>query len=110
MGRVRLCLSFAFHLCLFFNYAHSQVVSHGDSWAPDYILRATAENYTIACASRYSVIVNGTSPGPIITLKENQTSWIRVYNDMTDLNFTMVRVGVGRINRTDKILDSIGTV
>lgn len=91
MGIFRLFLSLAFYLCLLFNCSSADVVNHGDSFIPDYILRATAQNYTIACASRYSVIVNGTLPGPVVTLKENQTSWIRVYNDMTDQNFTMVR-------------------
>lgn len=61
-----------------------------DSWAPDYVLSATAENITINCLSRYSVVFNGTSPGPPLTLKENHTTWVRVYNNIKDQNLTVV--------------------
>lgn len=66
------------------------VVHHDDSFQPDYTLRVTAQDYTEACNTRYSVLVNGTSPGPELRLKEGQVSWIRVYNDMKDDNTTMV--------------------
>jgi hypothetical protein len=66
------------------------VVHHDDSFQPDHILRETAQNYKEACTTRYSVLVNGTSPGPELRLREGQVSWIRVYNDMKDDNTTIV--------------------
>lgn len=33
----------------------------------------------------------GTAPGPVIHLKENQTTWIRVHNDLPYDNTTIVR-------------------
>jgi hypothetical protein len=39
---------------------------------------------------RYSVLVNGSSPGPELRLQEDNVSWIRVYNDMEHANVTMV--------------------
>ncbi|KAL2784679.1 Cupredoxin [Aspergillus keveii] len=65
------------------------LVRHDDSFQPDYILRVSAENYTEACMDRYSVLVNGSLPGPEIRLREGETSWIRVYNDMSDANTTI---------------------
>ncbi|KAJ5259627.1 hypothetical protein N7478_012608 [Penicillium angulare] len=38
---------------------------------------------------RYSALVNGSSPGPELRLKEGQVSWIRVYNDMEHENATI---------------------
>lgn len=64
---------------------------HGDDFVPDHILRLTMANITIGCQTRESVVVNGTLPGPEIRLKPGKTSWIRVYNDMKDVNTTMVR-------------------
>ncbi|CEL08619.1 hypothetical protein ASPCAL11767 [Aspergillus calidoustus] len=65
------------------------LVRHDHSFQPDYILRVTAENYTEACMDRYSVLVNGSLPGPELRLREGETSWIRVYNDMSDANTTI---------------------
>ena len=62
-----------------------------DAYTPDYVLVATAQNYSMACESRYSVLFNGTSPGPALSLKENATTWIRVYNDIPSENLTVVR-------------------
>jgi L-ascorbate oxidase len=62
---------------------------HDASFVPDEILRITEENVTIACESRLSVLVNGTSPGPALRLKPGKTTWIRVYNDMEHWNTTM---------------------
>lgn len=42
------------------------------------------------CEQRESVIFNGSTPGPPLYMKEGETTWVRVYNDMTDLNFTVV--------------------
>ena len=65
--------------------------THNASFSPDYMLRATAQNITIDCQSRYSVVFNGTSPGPPLYFEEGQTTWVRVYNDMSDQNLTTVR-------------------
>ncbi|KAF2157040.1 multicopper oxidase [Myriangium duriaei CBS 260.36] len=43
----------------------------------------------IAGATRDSVLINGTSPGPMIHLTEGRRSWIRVYNNLSDRNFTI---------------------
>lgn len=45
---------------------------------PDYELVATARNITINCQTRWSVVFNGTSPGPTLYMKENYTTWVRV--------------------------------
>jgi hypothetical protein len=63
---------------------------HDDSFHPDYILRATAQNISVACQSRYSVVINGSSPGPAIYMEEGKTMWVRVYNNMPDQNLTVV--------------------
>ncbi|KAI0165379.1 putative multicopper oxidase [Hypoxylon sp. FL1284] len=62
---------------------------HDEQWQPDYVLRATFETVTMNCEQRDSVIFNGTTPGPPLYMKEGQTTWVRVYNDMNDLNFTV---------------------
>ncbi|KAL2819622.1 Cupredoxin [Aspergillus cavernicola] len=64
-------------------------VRHDHSFQPDHILRVTAETYTEACSERYSVLVNGSSPGPELRLREGEVNWIRVYNDMPDANTTI---------------------
>ncbi len=64
---------------------------HDKTFVPDAVLRVTAKNTTQSCLpSKLTVLVNGTSPGPALTLKEGVTYWIRVYNDQTDNNLTMV--------------------
>jgi hypothetical protein len=67
------------------------LVRHDDSFQPDYILRVTAQDYSQACMQRHSVLVNGSFPGPELHLQEDTVTWIRVHNDMADLNVTMVR-------------------
>ncbi|KAI0122379.1 putative multicopper oxidase [Daldinia grandis] len=62
---------------------------HDSSWQPEYVLHATFESITMNCEQRESVIFNGTMPGPPLYLKEGKTTWVRVYNDMSDLNFTV---------------------
>ncbi|KAK9327557.1 hypothetical protein V1520DRAFT_348503 [Lipomyces starkeyi] len=71
---------------------HAQRVlrDHDQSFLPDITLLVTARNISKGCIERYSVVVNGTSPGPEIRLRGGKTSWIRVYNDMDDRNLTMV--------------------
>lgn len=64
--------------------------SGGQDYTPDYVLVATAKNITINCLSRYSVVFNDTLPGPQLNLKENYTTWVRVYNNIEDQNLTVV--------------------
>jgi L-ascorbate oxidase len=60
---------------------------HDRHFTPHHILRATSENLTIDRHTRpSSVVVNGTDPGPTIRLREGETRWIRVYNDILDQN------------------------
>jgi len=62
---------------------------HDDFFTPDQVLRVTAQNISINCESRYSVVINGTSPGPPLHLVEGKPQWIRVYNDILDQNVTV---------------------
>lgn len=74
---------------IFITSTISSFSTHDGSFQPDYILRATAQNISIDCESRYSVVLNGTSPGPPLYLREGWTTWIRVYNDIKDQNLTI---------------------
>ena len=66
---------------------------HDASFIPDAVLRVTAENLAQSCLPpKWTVLVNGTAPGPELRLHEGKTYWIRVYNDMTDNNLTMVNM------------------
>jgi L-ascorbate oxidase len=65
--------------------------THDESFVPDAVLRVTAANISQSCyPSKSTVLVNGTSPGPELRLTEGKTYWIRVHNDMSDANLTMV--------------------
>lgn len=70
--------------------AWALTVRHDSTFTPDHILRVTNENIDIACDQHLSVIVNGTTPGPVLRLAPGTASWIRVYNDVDDQNLTMV--------------------
>lgn len=63
---------------------------HDSSFVPDYTLHLTYENISLGCQHRPSVVINGSTPGPELRLKPGKTTWIRVYNDMTDYNTTVV--------------------
>lgn len=65
-------------------------VVHDEGFYPEYVLEATEQDIQINCQTRRSVVINGTSPGPTIHLREGHTSWIRVYNRIPDKNFTVV--------------------
>lgn len=69
----------------------ASLVTHDRAFVPDHVLRITAQDIPQACNTRYSAVVNGTSPGPELRLRAGQPAWIRVYNDMVDANLTMVR-------------------
>ncbi|KAI1193777.1 L-ascorbate oxidase [Nemania serpens] len=62
---------------------------HDGLWQPEYSLYATEEVITVNCEARRSVVLNGTYPGPTLYLKEGQTTWIRVYNQLHNLNLTV---------------------
>jgi L-ascorbate oxidase len=62
---------------------------HDGTFTPDQVLRVTAQNISINCESRFSVVINGTSPGPPLYLVEGKPQWIRVYNDIVDQNVTV---------------------
>jgi len=70
--------------------AWAKNILHDKSFFPDTVLRVSTENISIACESRLSVVINGTSPGPPLYIRPGRSSWIRVYNDMTKDNLTMV--------------------
>lgn len=63
--------------------------THDDTFQPDEILHISSVNADIACIQRQSVVVNGTTPGPAVSLPAGKTTWIRVYNDMSDQNATV---------------------
>ena len=66
-------------------------VVHDGSFMPDAILRVTSQNVSLGGIQRLTTLVNGSAPGPEVHVPENETVWIRVFNDMTDSNLTMVR-------------------
>lgn len=61
------------------------------TFEPDQTLRVTTANINNGCIERQSVLVNGTSPGPELRLAPGKVWSIRVWNDMTTDNLTMVR-------------------
>lgn len=71
--------------------ASAKLVRHDASWTPDTTLYATAANVSLDCESRYSVLLNGTAPGPVLYLEEGTTTWVRVYNQVPHHNITVVR-------------------
>jgi L-ascorbate oxidase len=77
-------------LLLSFFFIH-QVLSRAPSsdYEPDYVLIATSEDILINCQHRLSVVLNGTSPGPPLYLKESYTTWVRVYNHIPGQNVTV---------------------
>ncbi|TVY45554.1 Multicopper oxidase [Lachnellula subtilissima] len=78
--------------CLFLALvvADPQCITHNETFVPDAVLRVSTSNVSQSCyPSKSTVLVNGTSPGPELRIKEGITYWIRVYNDMTDKNLTM---------------------
>jgi L-ascorbate oxidase len=80
-------------------FATRHGTTHDKSWEPEYVLIATAQNITTNCQSRYSVVFNGTSPGPAIHMREGKTTWVRVYNQIDDQNVTVVGRGPPSVNR-----------
>ena len=83
-------------------YGHPRC--HDNSFIPDYTLHLTYENISIGCQHRPSVVVNGSLPGPELWLKPGRTSWIRVYNDMTDFNATVVSSWVALLTSRNTLI------
>lgn len=63
---------------------------HDETFAPDAILRVTAQEINIGGIQRLTTLVNDSIPGPELRIPEGEVTWIRVYNDMSDQNLTMV--------------------
>lgn len=63
---------------------------HDDSFAPDAVLRVTAQNVSVGGIHKLTTLANESIPGPELRVPENETAWIRVFNDMNDKNLTMV--------------------
>ena len=70
---------------------------HDDSFRPDAILRVTAQNVSLGGIQRLTTLVNGSIPGPELRVPENETAWIRVFNDMRGQNLTMVSLIFGQM-------------
>lgn len=79
---------------LFLSQVSATLKRHDASFSPSAVLYATAANVTIDCESRYSVLLNGSTPGPPLYLEEGKTSWIRVYNNIPNENLTVVSIPV----------------
>ncbi|RDA88865.1 hypothetical protein CP532_5461 [Ophiocordyceps camponoti-leonardi (nom. inval.)] len=69
--------------------AQAQFQVHGEDFKPDFELEATEGDLAIDCQKRKSVLINGQSPGPQLTMAEGKVTWVRVWNKMEDLNLTM---------------------
>ncbi|KAI0438279.1 L-ascorbate oxidase [Xylaria telfairii] len=87
--QLRSLLSLTFYICLLQTCSAATVTTHDELWQPEYAIYATQEYITVNCEHRLSVVLNGTYPGPTMYLKEGQTTWIRVYNHLPDLNLTL---------------------
>ncbi|QIW98575.1 hypothetical protein AMS68_004093 [Peltaster fructicola] len=66
-----------------------QLWRHDPAFTPQYVLRITYELTSQACRYKPIALVNGTAPGPTLYMTENETTWVRVYNDMPSQNLTM---------------------
>lgn len=86
MAQLRLLLTM---LVVSVNNALARLHRHDRSFQPNHILHITYETASVACRSKPLVLINGTSPGPTIHLREDVTSWVRVYNDMDHQNLTI---------------------
>jgi L-ascorbate oxidase len=83
--------SFLLLLLAFVGLGSATTKHHDESFVPDAVLRVTEQVIVQSCLpAKATVLINGTSPGPELRIKGGQTYWIRVYNDMTDKNCTMV--------------------
>ncbi|KFY31984.1 hypothetical protein V493_00619 [Pseudogymnoascus sp. VKM F-4281 (FW-2241)] len=88
-------MKYLFHFYIFsvleawLTLANSKLICHDEAFHPDIVLQVTSKVICQACTSRYGVVVNGTTPGPTLSLREGKTTWIRVYNDMSEQNLTM---------------------
>ncbi|KAI1350407.1 L-ascorbate oxidase [Xylaria sp. FL0043] len=86
---LRLLLLELFHFQLLRTCLAASLAVHDDLWQPEYAIYATWEDITVNCEHRRSVVLNGTFPAPTLYLKEGQTTWIRAYNNLPDVNLTI---------------------
>lgn len=63
---------------------------HDGSFSPDAVLRVDRGRVNVGGIRKISALVNGTLPGPTVRIPEDKVVWIRVYNDMSNANLTMV--------------------
>lgn len=92
-------ISHLLHLASLSRALGYNVQTHDASFTPDIILRTSLENTELHCRTRLTAVVNGTVPGPELRIPEGKTTWIRVYNDMTDQNTTIHWHGLTYIMR-----------
>lgn len=69
---------------------HIEPIVHDSSFTPDEVLRVSRRTISVGGIFRYTTLVNGSLPGPVLRLSEDRVIWIRVHNDMPDANLTMV--------------------
>ncbi|KAI9652234.1 MAG: hypothetical protein M1831_007143 [Alyxoria varia] len=74
---------------LFANAVLAKYHVHDNTFTPDEVLRVSKTKISVACTEHETVVVNGTSPGPIVRLAAEKTNWVRVYNDMKEDNTTV---------------------
>ncbi|KAK3948299.1 multicopper oxidase-domain-containing protein [Pseudoneurospora amorphoporcata] len=72
-----------------FGLSATHTAVHDGRFVPNHNLRVTIREVNFGCETRQSLVVNGTSPGPVIRLLPGARAWIRVYNDISDQNLTM---------------------
>ena len=77
-----------FLLSLYFSFTAGFI--HDDSFKPDGVLSVTLQNVSLGGIQRPTTLINGSVPGPVLRVPEDQVAWIRVYNDMKHQNLTMV--------------------
>jgi len=93
----KMLLLFLLGLLSFLPCCLGATTTHDETFIPDAVLIYTTENITqTSCvAEKATVLINGTSPGPELRVKEGQTAWIRVYNNIADQNVTVVSLSFG---------------
>ncbi|KAF4554612.1 Multicopper oxidase-like protein 2 [Elsinoe fawcettii] len=82
-------MRFLYCLAALLGTSFAATVKHDASFSPDFVLVATLQLLEVGCSTRNSVVFNGTSPGPRLTLREGKTTWVRVYNNIPADNLTV---------------------
>lgn len=85
----------------FLNFTRPITAIHDETFVPDAVLVFTVDYISQPCvAAKSTVLINGTTPGPEIRLQEGRTSWVRVYNNIADMNVTVVSLHILNRNST----------